>query len=419
MSKGKKRVFVYLGTMPRNQGSGASLRFYSNIRAYLDLGFEVEAVQIATDADGSEPSPDLHPVTWRRVIEAPPVPSVLGRLMYRAGIPHRTAVEYYFPSHRAVRREVESCCKRDPEAIHHLEGESHANVIPWLPKGARSIWSFHDLPSAVAEATIRVACEVNQRSMSAPERRDLQFARRVERLMARHAPLILCIADYDRDRLRNEWGCDRAEYLPMSIPGDGADRVANNWLRDGRLRLLHVGRISHLPSYRSLEFLLCEIFPRLPAHVLARVSLDIIGRIDRDERAGKILALAERYPNVSFLGFVQDVVPYYNNSDLQIVAATEATGLRTRIIESFAYGLPVLSTSVGARGIAGMRPGEHLLIADDAAQFAEHISILVHSPEILDRLSRRGRDFYLRNQSSSVVASTLAHYLQRYFGIVV
>lgn len=414
----KKRVFIYLETMPQRQGSGASLRFYSNVRAYLDLGFDVEVIQIAPQPDGSQPSRDLHPVAWKRVIEPVPEPTLFGRLMYRVGIPQQAAVEYYFRMHRLVAREVKLRRQQAPEAIHHFEGESLANVIPWLPKDTRSVWSLHDLPSMVAEAKIKIACEINRREQTVPEKRELRFTRRLERFMAQHAPLILCISDYDRERLQCEWGCKQAEYLPMSIPGDGADRATGNWLQGGRLRLLHLGRVSHLPSYRSLEFLFERVFPKLSPSVFERISLNIVGRVDPDdERAKRILALAAPYQNVSFLGFVEDVIPCYDNSDVQVVASTDAAGLRTRIIESFAYGLPVLSTSVGARGIAGLKAGEHLLIADDAEQFAEQLACLAKSPNLLDKLSRNGRDFYLKSHSTAVVASRLARYLWQHLGV--
>ena len=403
--------------MPQRQGSGASLRYYSNVQAYLDLGFEVEVIQVATSEDGSEPSQDLSPVVWSRSINPALPPSILGRVLFRAGIPHGASVAYYFIKHHFVRREVQLRLKTFPNAIFHFEGESIANVIPSLPKNLRSIWSLHDLPSTVAGAIIKIACESQQREVSVPERRELRFADRVERYMARHSPLILCIAQHDCDRLRTEWGCSQADYLPMSIPGDGADRVAG-WLEGGRLRLLHLGRVSHLPSFRSLEFIFEKIFTSLPPAMLDRMSLNVVGRVDEDDdRARKILRLAGPYPNVSFHGFVEDVVPYYESSDLQIVASTDASGLRTRTIESFAYGLPVISTTIGARGIGGLEAGKHLIIADEPADFARELTALAGSPDTLARLSQSGRDFYLKNQSRAAVRDALAASLRQHFGL--
>jgi glycosyltransferase involved in cell wall biosynthesis len=412
-----KRVFIFLDTMPQRQGSGASLRFYSNVQAYLDLGFDVEVIQIGTEADGSQPSQDLSLARFSRVFEPASRPSIIGKLMFRAGIPHRSAVEYFVPRHRAVFREVEKRTRQSPKAIFHLEGEMMASILPWLARSVDAIWSLHDLPSTVSAATTKIACEAGSRSPTVAERRELRFARSVERLMARSASLILTIADHDRERLRSEWGCRAVEYLPLSIPGDGGETKGNDWLRDGRLRLLHLGSVSHLPSYRSLEFLFERVFPALPAQVLERIGLDVVGRLDREnDRAKRILDLAQPYSNVVFHGFVDDVVPFYKSSDLQVVASTDASGLRTRTIESFAHGLPVLSTTVGARGIANLKAGEHLLLADTSEEFAGQLERLTKNRDTLARLSQNGRLFYCQNQSRKAVATTLNGYLQQYLG---
>jgi glycosyltransferase involved in cell wall biosynthesis len=213
-------------------------------------------------------------------------------------------------------------------------------------------------------------------------------------------------------------GLPAVEYFPLSMPDEPERDGTRTWAPNGRLRLLHLGSISHLPSYRSLEFLFEKVWPSLPPALLDQISLDVVGTVNSDnERAQKILGLAERFTNVVFHGFVPDVVPYYRNADLQIVASTDATGLRTRTIESFALGLPVLSTDIGARGIAGLIPGEHLLIANDAEDFVKQLSALLNSPERLHTLSISAKDFYRKNQSRTVVASTLARYLKKYFGM--
>jgi hypothetical protein len=75
----------------------------------------------------------------------------------------------------------------------------------------------------------------------------------------------------------------------------------------------------------------------------------------------------------------------------------------------------VLSTSVGAKGIAGLTPGQELLIVDDPGQFAEQLVRLPDSPETLSDISKRGREFYLANHSSVVISDRLGCYLMRYF----
>ena len=401
--------------MPQRQGSGAALRLYSNVRAYLDLGFEVEVIQIGTRTDETEPARELNPVKWTRVFEPAPETSIWGRLMFRMGVPAKAAVEYFVDRSRLTTREVEK--RRQPDAVFHMEGEFMASALPRMRALPRTIWSVHDLPSTVSAASTKIACEAQGRKPTVAELRELRFATKYEHCIARHAALALCIADYDVNRIR-DWGCRAVEYLPMSIPDEEVEESGREWLPDGRLRLLHLGSVSHLPSFRSLEFLFDKVWPQLPPEVSNRISLNVVGTVNPDnERTKRIMNLARPYSNVVFKGFVKDVRAEYRESDVQVVASTDATGLRTRIIESFAYGLPVLSTSTAAQGIRGLKPGETLLIADDGVQFVNVLTELSGSVQLLRRLSESGRAFYEQNNSRAAVAASLGESLRRHLGV--
>jgi glycosyltransferase involved in cell wall biosynthesis len=64
--------------------------------------------------------------------------------------------------------------------------------------------------------------------------------------------------------------------------------------------------------------------------------------------------------------------------------------MRVKILEAFARGIPVVSTTVGVEGIEA-RAGEHLLVADAPRDFAAAVIWLLHHPEEAARLARAGR----------------------------
>ncbi|AVP96364.1 hypothetical protein C7S18_03785 [Ahniella affigens] len=86
------------------------------------------------------------------------------------------------------------------------------------------------------------------------------------------------------------------------------------------------------------------------------------------------------------------------------------SGIRMRILESWARGLPVVATSVAARGLS-VRHGEHLLLADNAADFAAAIDRLVREPTLAASLIAAGRD-YLRthHDPTALGQALLQHY---------
>ncbi len=290
-----------------------------------------------------------------------------------------------------------------------------ANIVPFT-RVPRAIWSLHDLPSAASLASMRIACEAENRSPSTSELRDLRFAHRIERRMASASPLVLGISKHDCDIIRSDWRRSNIEYLPMSVSAETRFHERHQWMPAGKLRLLHLGRVSHLPSYRSLEFLLSSVLPLLDDATLQRIEVNVVGTLDRQSpRTERILALSERFPQVTFSGFVENLDPIYHASDAQVVASTEATGLRTRIVESFASYLPVLTTSVGVRGVAGIEHGRNLIIADTAKAFAQAIQQLCNSPEILTNISYEARRTYDAVHSRAVVAAMLKRFLKEYF----
>jgi len=411
-----RRVFLYTNISPRKTGSGTHLRMYSDCRAYLDLGFQVEVVQAVPGGCRSEKAPEL-PVTWT-CVEASLHPSLLGRLQFRQGYPGHAAGKYYFERHSAVYEAARVRGRQYPGSLHQFATAADS-ALAFLP-GLNAIWSTHDLPSSVIAASNRIDQELGSTPISAPQRREYQFVKRFERRIARASRLIVCITPDDRDFIRTEWGAPNVEHLPMSISDVPQLLEARSWLGDGRLNLLHLGAIAHLPSFRSLEFLLGEVLPRLPQEVLQRISLQVVGEASgASNRCVRIRELAAKYAQVSLLGRVADLTPLYASSDLQVVASTEATGLRTRVVESFAFGLPVLSTTLASRGVAGILSGENIILADTTEAWVQAIELILADPAQLRLLARKARATYDTLHGAPIVAAALKSLLSRHFGLAV
>jgi glycosyltransferase involved in cell wall biosynthesis len=73
-----------------------------------------------------------------------------------------------------------------------------------------------------------------------------------------------------------------------------------------------------------------------------------------------------------------------------VVPLRAGGGMRVKILDAFARGIPVVSTSIGCEGIAAT-PGEEILIADDPADFAGAVVEVMRDKQLARRLSERGR----------------------------
>lgn len=94
-------------------------------------------------------------------------------------------------------------------------------------------------------------------------------------------------------------------------------------------------------------------------------------------------------------GPVENAIDALAPCQVAIAPILSGSGTRIKIIEAWAAGLPVVSTSLGAEGLPG-RHGEHLLLADTPGEFALAVSSVLRSEELRERLGRNGRALYER-----------------------
>ena len=91
-------------------------------------------------------------------------------------------------------------------------------------------------------------------------------------------------------------------------------------------------------------------------------------------------------------------------------------GVRLKLLEALALELPVVSTSMGAEGLAGLRAGEHCLMSDDAAGFAEATLRLLDDPALGRRLGVAGRALACRRYDWTVIVPQLEALYQEIVG---
>jgi glycosyltransferase involved in cell wall biosynthesis len=170
------------------------------------------------------------------------------------------------------------------------------------------------------------------------------------------------------------------------VATNGAD--PSIWLpraRRDRATALFPAHLSYPPNVDALEFLLEQIWPKVRK---------------QNPRARLILAGREPAPSVRLAAAAAGVELSANPKSMDAVARRASitvvplrlgSGSRCKILESMAWGLPVVSTKLGAEGIEAM-DGEHLLIRDDPKEFADAMMELMSSDALWDRLRKAGRD---------------------------
>jgi glycosyltransferase involved in cell wall biosynthesis len=177
--------------------------------------------------------------------------------------------------------------------------------------------------------------------------------------------------------------------------------------RDGSRSLLFLGALDWRPNLDALDLLLGEIFPAVSRRV-PEARLVIVGRNPPAKLRQRIAAS----PGVELHADVPDVRPYMESSAAMAVPLRIGGGSRLKILESLAAGLPVVSTRVGAEGLA-LRPGHDYTLADTPEEMADRLVDCLSRPEAYRQQAEEGRKIVASRYDWSSLSGRLERVWER------
>ena len=138
------------------------------------------------------------------------------------------------------------------------------------------------------------------------------------------------------------------------------------------------------PNVAGVLWFARDVLPLIWAR-LPEARFVIVGKNPPEE----VQALAAD-PRIQVTGYVADPLPYLQAADAFVVPLFSGGGMRVKILDAWLWGLPIVSTPLGAEGI-DLRDGENILLAADPASFAEATVRLLTDPTLNHRLRTQGR----------------------------
>jgi sugar transferase (PEP-CTERM/EpsH1 system associated) len=172
----------------------------------------------------------------------------------------------------------------------------------------------------------------------------------------------------------------------VRVVPNGVDTETLAYREEGRVaaRLVFAGNLGYFPNVDAARWLAAEIFPRVRAAV-PHATLRIVGA--RPARAVRRLAAR---PGVSVAGDVPAMAPELAAAAVAVIPLRAGAGMQNKVLEAMACGTPVVATPRAAAPLA-VRPGEHLLVAEDAAGLAAATLALLRDPARARALARAAR----------------------------
>ncbi|MFV2044119.1 MAG: glycosyltransferase [Anaerolineales bacterium] len=187
--------------------------------------------------------------------------------------------------------------------------------------------------------------------------------------------------------------------VPIAVDSSAEEM---DWPSNGSSNILAIGTLHYPPNADGVRWFANEVLPFVWQDI-PDATLTIVGKnpprdIQRMERhAGG---------SIHVTGYVDDLDPYLEKAALMVVPVRAGGGMRVRILEGLARGIPMVTTTVGLEGIEAI-PEREILVADEPAEFARSVVRLIRDEQLRNSLARRGQTLIERKYDRRIALEPL------------
>jgi len=151
--------------------------------------------------------------------------------------------------------------------------------------------------------------------------------------------------------------------------------------------ILSLGTMFWPPNVEGVLWFAREVFPRV-LECAPDARFVVVGK----NPPAAVQALTAAFPNVEVTGYVPDPTPYLAETAAFVVPLNAGGGMRVKVVDAWGWGLPIVSTTIGAEGI-DVQDGKNILLGDTPEAFAEAVIRLLENPALGERLRANGRQW--------------------------
>jgi glycosyl transferase family 1 len=206
---------------------------------------------------------------------------------------------------------------------------------------------------------------------------EAQHLEKLELGLAEASDQVWCASPADKKAVSKRVPEDRIAVVPTIHALKSRGKAWSE--REG---LLFIGHLSHRPNSDAIHYFMREIFPLIRKQCPS-MTCNIVG----SNPSAEIKAYDSE--QVRVLGYVPDIDPLFHNARVFVAPLRFGAGVNGKIGEALSYGLPVVTTSIGAEGL-GLVQSRDAMIADDPHEFAERVLEVYYNEDVWQRLSDSG-----------------------------
>lgn len=376
----KPKLLFLAQTLPYPPDGGVHIRTY-NIMCELAKAFDITSLcfyrkSLRPDEDAVRES--LAGLVGVAEVEAFPIPqdNSRGRLIWdhlRSTILRRVYTRYIYES-REFRRRLNVLLQERSFDLAHVDSLDLSGYLPVL-KGLPVVCTHHNIESALL-------LRRGQNEPNPLRRSYLSFQAGLmedeERFWAERVALNIAVSEEDASRLASI-----AERAETAVVPNGVDTRLFHPAGSNDGGVVFVGGSSWYPNRDAMQFFADQILPLLRAQNPG-TAVTWVGRATQPIRA------EYESTGIQLTGYVDDIRPYVHDAACYVVPLRVGGGTRLKILDAWAMGKTVVSTTIGCEGLDA-RDGENILIRDDPESFAAAITRVLADSQLRSRIGTAAR----------------------------
>ncbi len=396
----RPRLLLLAQTLPFPPDGGVHIRIF-NVLKLLAQRYEVTLLCFTRRAERDAESVEagmagLKEYAHVSVFEIPQEYSTV-RLVWdhlRSVLLRRAYVWYAYDS-AAFRKHLDSLLKTQDFDVVQLDSLDLASYLPML-SDLPVVCVHHNVESAL------MAQRAKLESSGVPRwylRLQARLLERLERIWCARVTLNLVVSDDDRRVLENiaptgrfatvPNGVDVETYCPVDVAEEG---------------IVSTGGLNWFPNADALSHFCADILPLVRAQI-PYATVRWIGRTSDEQ-----IAQSWTESRVELTGHVEDIRPYIHEAACFVVPIRVGGGTRLKILDAWAMGKAVVSTTVGCSGLQA-KDGQNILIRDDPESFAAAVAEVLRDRALRKRLGAEGRRTVEQTYSWQVIGAGMTQTL--------
>jgi polysaccharide biosynthesis protein PslH len=371
------RVLLLTQVLPYPPDSGPKVKTYYVLK-YLAQQHAVTLVSFVRDSDKPEHIRHLESLC-ERVITVPITRSPLRDLAFLGQSLLSGTPWMMLRDERAEMRQALASLAGEPFDVVHADQLNMGQYASGF-NGARRVLDLHNalwvLYKRLAETMPA------SKPMKYLLLRDWPLLKQYEGALCRDFDAVTAVSTEDKQALIQAGARPDIDVIPIAIDTDEQAQIQR---KPRSPHIVHIGTMYWPPNIEGITWFLDAIYPIIKARV-PDVRCTLIGA----RPPASLLERAAADPSLTITGYVEDPLPYLQDSSMMVVPLKAGGGMRVKILNALSQGIPMVSTTVGCEGIA-VTHGQDILVADEAQAFAEATIRLLCDEALNAHITTHGR----------------------------